>query len=676
MVQGKQHRITQELFDETVLENQEVFELSPAEALQETVDQFGQQGVSLDHLLTSSHPTEGVKERQQRSEFSGFINVVLDSHVQPNGTILISNDSDRETVRSALQRIASLCSTTTNSTNSTKNKTASLLHSESSTSSSNDVIEKSTTEEEGSSFPYLNLLHHHQGMFTLMSYLGAVTLPEDATDGMDDEGLLQETVQTITQILTARPQDNAVTADMRSILRDSFVAFERLVRLIQHYATLLENNDTNSQEYISQKVNILMDLLRLGYVSCRNCERNKVGFVRSNKKTKRHNVSGGVSVAAQVLRLVVPLPEELVALRTESCRMLSVLCRFDDFRSNSSAEQHGMNVSSVHDHVLEFYRAGTIPTLHRITLDALEPLNDGSVSSSERVGLAAAALTATRVLAVNDEIVQALVAVGTLSTTRLALEAGVVLENEEDDCTNNETTKAFKVRKYQKQLLAAGALGLIRNLCGNDEIKTTLCLGSSDDPTTSVLPSVLLAMRQYRTSSSIQEHGCGTLGAMALRRPPNCLRIIDLDGPREILTAMRQHPNSVIVQRQGCLAVRNLVSRLVERYPSGEEAREAAAASAGVAGVNIRDVFLDLGAEQVLQSIAGRHQGSVDEAYAALRDLGCTVSLLKFDSDSIEQSRASGGSVQVKARPAMFGEVKSNFRPVYDESPNLHNSGL
>eukprot|EP00978_Attheya_sp_CCMP212_P029948 scaffold108472_cov53-Attheya_sp.AAC.1 len=407
MVQGQQqHRITQELFDETVLENQEVFELSPAEALQETVDQFGQQGVSLDHLLTSSHPTEGVTEteRQQRSEFSGFINVVLDSHVQPNGTIHISNDSDRATVRSALQRIASLCSTTNNTTTN-NNKTASLLHSESSTSSSNDVIEKSTTEEEGSSFAYLNLLHHHQGMFTLMSYLGAVTLPEDATDGMDDELLLQETVQTITQILTARPKDNAVTADMRSTLRDSFVALERLVRLIQHYATLLEkhnSDDTNSQEYISQKVHILMDLLRLGYVSCRNCERNKVGFVRSNKKTKRHNVSGGVSVAAQVLRLAVPaLPEELmVALRTESCRMLSVLCRFDDFRSNSSAEQHGMNVSSVHDHVLEFYRAGTIPTLHRITLDALAPLNNASTaSSSERVGLAAAALTATRVLA-------------------------------------------------------------------------------------------------------------------------------------------------------------------------------------------------------------------------------------------------------------------------------------
>ena len=35
--------ISQELFDETILENEECFDLSPEDALRETIDQFAQQ---------------------------------------------------------------------------------------------------------------------------------------------------------------------------------------------------------------------------------------------------------------------------------------------------------------------------------------------------------------------------------------------------------------------------------------------------------------------------------------------------------------------------------------------------------------------------------------------------------------------------------------------------------
>ena len=68
-------------------------------------------------------------------------------------------------------------------------------------------------------------------------------------------------------------------------------------------------------------------------------------------------------------------------------------------------------------------------------------------------------------------------------------------------------------------------------------------------------------MQLYPTISPIQEHACGTLAAMALRRPSNsnARAIIDEGGPRLILTAMKRHEENVSVQRQGALAVHGIL---------------------------------------------------------------------------------------------------------------------
>lgn len=221
----------------------------------------------------------------------------------------------------------------------------------------------------------------------------------------------------------------------------------------------------------------------------------------------------------------------------------------------------------------------------------------------------------------------------------------------------------------RRQRLAAASLGLLRNLCGNDEIKTNLCLGSSDQKsassTASVLPHLLGAMRAYPSVALIQEHACGTLAAMALRRPTNARAVLDAGGPRRILSAMRRHADNVGVQRQGALAVRNVVSRLLRELPGDDGAPSGGDDKCGDDGrAAIRDAFLELGAEEVLRNVAGRHQGSVDEAYAALRDLGCAVTLVKFDANG---SQAGGAG-----RPMMFGEKhNTSFRPVYEESAGL-----
>ena len=120
---------------------------------------------------------------------------------------------------------------------------------------------------------------------------------------------------------------------------------------------------------------------------------------------------------------------------------------------------------------------------------------------------------------------------------------------------------------------------------------------------------------------------------MALRKPNNSLKILQEGGAAAILVAMRQHPTNVVLQRQGCLAIRNMASRL---STEGNEA------------------ILELGAESVLQQ-AGRYGPCVDEAYAALRDLGCKVSRTTIEEDGT-----------VTTQPKMFGEVKSAFRAVYE----------
>ena len=77
-------------------------------------------------------------------------------------------------------------------------------------------------------------------------------------------------------------------------------------------------------------------------------------------------------------------------------------------------------------------------------------------------------------------------------------------------------------------------------------------------------------MELYSTISPIQEHACGTLAAMALRRPVNARAIIDAGGPRLIVTAMKRHVENVSVQRQGALAIRNIVSRLLKDLDDGD----------------------------------------------------------------------------------------------------------
>jgi hypothetical protein len=740
------HKISQQTFDETLLENQDLFDLAPSDAIQETISQFKQQGIqNLSSYILISHPDskEGKEERETRSVFEGYLDV-LDKCVLQDGTVdpdVISSVSGSERgkkVMDALDGVWNFCNLGTNGNSEHDNGSGS---STASTATATATAPAAGNDKKGDkyekSMAFLTLIHSTNSLFTFMSLLGVVSV-DNANDANDDNNnddnndndnsvppvpptkeqinIFNKVVQLMISILSPR---TASEREIKSLIKDKFVAMERLLLLISLFTALTEQEQENEQEE-RDCANTLKGLVALATAACRYSERNKVAFVRAFKNSNQ-NKKKLSTIALLVKGLTVSHlassnkskentntnpntntnTQVDVQLMTEFCKLITILCRYDDFRPEGSAgglgvgSSNGMNVSSSHDHVLEFNRGGVVPVLYGITIMALTKNNgnkndkDGElklVAEDDIVSLASAAMSATRVLAVNDEIVQALVAVGILQVVKLALEMGVKQVADIDSATGTRTADAAttgrknKERKQKedrikvhRQNLTSGAIGLIRNLCGNDGIKTSLCLGAPNNPASSSLHSVLEGMRLYRDNALIQEHGCGALAAMALRKPVNAMRIVHENGPREIVSAMGKFPNNVLVQRQGALAIRNIVSRLVinASTPTEDADNDAAAAAAAESAttdketdtttepeaINVRDVFLDLGAEVVLRHITGRHQGSVDEAYAALRDLGCEVSMSKFDEATQTFSR----------KIEMFGEVKSNFRPVYED---------
>lgn len=729
--------LSQELFDETVFENEECFDLSPDEALRETINQFCQQlGVvavaspttvvasssigdelpsaachndgagnvsvvvptALSHLVLS-HPNspDGKRDRSKRRRFQKWLEL-LDSSVGTDGTVDVDIDSftnckskvdsDGDKVLDALIRISRCC------------RFGDAFYQDSDvencdSKSKTIEVSKDNTCMAGSKspLPFLTIFQRSSSIYTLMSFLSIL----DPTQLRVNDPfhakiqILSATALTLSSILVNNPSnDDSKCTQIRSELRDFFVpALSRLVCLVGGIAKEMISSSTGvgcgdvsaAADYISLS-SIMCELLQLATNATRGCEYAKVAWVQSTLlpelttdallnsagATKR----GGVAVIISCLSMEFD-DHGNTGVLIEACQLIASLCRYDDFRDATSAT-NSPNTSSAHDHAMEFYRAGTSPLLIKIAKRVLLDLgscdlgdcstaNHGDLATtkvtSER--LASAVLAALRVLAVNDEIIQTMVALGILPIVTKGLQSGL-----------SDTTIDDQMQK-RKQWIVAPSLGLLRNLSGNDEIKTNLCLGSTNDnssksSTPSILPNLLHAMKMFSATALIQEHACGTLAAMALRRPANARAILDAGGPRLVLAAMKRHEANVNVQRQGSLAIRNIVSRLLRGLPDDDSSNPST--SSVEAGGPIRDVFLELGAEDVLRNIAGRHQGSVDEAYAALRDLGCKVSLLKFNADEMQDGQNSVGI----ARTMMFGQKhNTNFRPVYEESVGLLN---
>ena len=347
-----------------------------------------------------------------------------------------------------------------------------------------------------------------------------------------------------------------------------------------------------------------------------------------------------------------PLQLQLVEV---TCQLITVLCRFDDFSSQATQGQAtdstGMVVSSAHSTVTTLNSMGTVTTLcDLLKLLVARQQNQHNMQISHNTTAALlAVLQSLRSLAIQDEIVVRMVSTGLLEVLQSIFQSFCSISDSnvsipvQEKCKDDNNNDSDKQESLRLAILTA-LIGLYRNLSANDELKTTLCRSSKQ----SILGPLIASLQSLTTArdggaqstgtlsalTKLQEHGCATLGSMALRQPQNAEIIVqEYQGHLVILKAMEMCQTSPLVQRQGALAVRNLASRASDA---------------------VKGSLLDGGAESVLRKAATL--GAIDEAYAALRDLGCPAVLL--------QSNPETGKLE---RQAMFGEGKnSQFRPVYD----------
>lgn len=288
----------------------------------------------------------------------------------------------------------------------------------------------------------------------------------------------------------------------------------------------------------------------------------------------------------------------------EICLTIKTLCTHDDQRKE---------MSCAYDNSKKFLSDGIIPYLIRYSQHyELNP------------DLAACSLSALRQLILSEEAV------------KIACSNGIMTLPKQILMSQNSTIPLIRA-----------VVGLIRNLCADDNLKNTLV---SDN----ILPLLVYYMNreEYQSDYNIMEHILATLAAIALRYPNNATSIVNSGAIDEIVSIMRRFYNRPVILRQACLTIRNIASRSPE----------------------LRKKILDYGIETLLRE-AGKYQDCVDEAYAALRDLECNVQYVKIKpiNDNQSNDNISTNSTIIETAYEQFGITKPKFNPVFEESYDIMN---
>jgi len=573
--------ITQEYFDELCLENLEIFEGTEEEAVQETVTQLQASSSSssqLQHLTLTFPSSSNVAIRARMAQFQAALAQLAerDSHT------VLPEQQPLQTIHEAL-------------------------------------IVQDEQEQDSSLLMMAHLFLVEDGFSIL---LGTTFVRAAANNHNNETAAAAVSMDLVLDILlsSAWSQQRQPKFIFRNALQ---IAMPRAMPAwMEQYSRCCCHNSQQQQQQQLQ-------LLKLAYHSVWRCEANKklwmkcrrVGDEDSNK-TKKSSFASLLLDTLQQVTTTTDAPaanhETNTAIGAQVCQILTTLCTFDDFRtadSDGDAARHPV-VQSGHAHVQVLAEQGAVATVHAFLLSSQQQ------AQASTAAIAATAVSALRALAIQDDVVQNMVAVGVLETARRLLQSN-------DDNDNDPT-------------LPTAVLGLMRNVAANDDIKTTLCLGSKK--VTSVVPYLVRAMQNHPAAALLQEHACGLIAAMALRKPQNAEFLIATPAAVhvEVVRAMRRHPDAVALQRQAALAIRNLVSR----------------ASPAVKASVLEDNN-NCQVEETLRHVAGKHLACQDEVYAALRDLGLSVS-------SVHVQQHDDGKVTVQQGRQMFGERNPNFRPVFD----------
>ncbi|XP_058067338.1 armadillo repeat-containing protein 6 homolog [Anopheles bellator] len=142
------------------------------------------------------------------------------------------------------------------------------------------------------------------------------------------------------------------------------------------------------------------------------------------------------------------------------------------------------------------------------------------------------------------------------------------------------------------------ACKLLKALAGNDTVKLQIIQCGA-------APLLESSLNRHKANESFARHALVCLSTLALREPTNSKALFETGIAETIVQAMKIHPTSKVVQRNGAWAIRNMVSRSRDQC----------------------DSFVTYGAEDVLNQALIDHPSIAHDIKSALRDLGCKVQL-------------------------------------------------
>lgn len=576
--------ISQDYFDEVCLENAQVFDLNPDEALQETLQQL-KFDTTASHApplyLILNFPTSetGIQQRKEAKHMETLVQKVQQD---PSTAVQYLHE---------LCQIMGLSSSHEESTESHDDN-----HDPSEINQQQKCIQP--RKEHDNLWKIARFVECMDGIHILCQMLwNTPTVPALPTEL---EQLILSTLFEITDRLPRR----------RPLPPQPKVCLSRLIQL--------EPSNRNTHTW--------QDYLRYVFYSIRRCEDHKKQWMRYQDAGHEHPalVEYLVHVVEHKDKILRTDEESLTAPSSPpstliwAYKIITSLCTYDDDMSSVSPTGNVPTISSAHANVQDFWRTNLVPRLGQRLSELVQ--NKGNYAPSTTLDSPLVAILAClRSLCIQDNVVQSMVACGIM--TRV-LELFI---------------------QSKRRSIQAHCIGFFRNLSANDEIKTTLC------QTPHVCSKLLDVMQECVTTKEnpaeersqrlLLEHACGTIAAMALRQPRNATLLISSGAHVQIRNALRRFPESVTLCRQAALAVRNLASRASEQEI---------------------ETMKQAGVDQALQEATLRHPvGCQDEIYAALRDLGVSVTMMHAEEQH-------DGRIVMREQRRMFGERNSNFRPVFD----------
>ena len=95
---------------------------------------------------------------------------------------------------------------------------------------------------------------------------------------------------------------------------------------------------------------------------------------------------------------------------------------------------------------------------------------------------------------------------------------------------------------------------LLRAVAGNDDVKKLIGARGG-------IEIIIDTMQSQLRSEKVAEQGSAAMAALTLKTPANAVAICAANGPHVIVKTMYMHPEAQKLQRQACMALRNIVVR-------------------------------------------------------------------------------------------------------------------